>query len=136
MQSESLARQQVLRGAVGIVVATGAPRELPRLYARWVDAGNGEIMLRACHTDAKETLVTHGIGFGETLTPGQTIELGPGQMSLALYGSAPLPLTAGRIRVLETDGWTFIRFSAEGQFGAGESSVAVLLDGWYADVSY
>lgn len=135
MQFESLARPKVLRGAVVILIAAGPPRELPRLYARWVDAGNGEIMLRASHTDGKESLVTHGIGFGETLAPGQILELTPGQLSLDLGGN-PLPLEAGVIRVLETDGWTYIRFSAEGRFGNGESSISVLMDGWYADVAY
>ncbi len=136
MQSESLAQRKVLRGAVAIVVPAGPHRELPRLYARWVDAGNGEIMLRASHTDGKESLVTHGIGFGETLAPGQILELAPGQMSLTLEGSTPLPLTSGTIRVLDTDGWTFIRFSADGRFGSGEASVSALMDGWYADVAY
>jgi len=135
MQSESIAQPKVRRGAVVILIAAGPPRELPRLYARWVDAGNGEIMLRASHTDGKESLVTHGIGFGETLAPGQILELAPGQLSLDLGGN-PLPLVAGVIRVLETDGWTFIRLAAEGRLGGGESSVSVQMDGWYADVAY
>lgn len=135
MKSEPLAERKVLPGTVSVVVPPGPPRDLPGLYARWVDAGSGEITLRASHTDTRMSLITHGIDFGETLAVGQVVELTAGQLSLEIGGVSHI-LSSGTIRVLDTDGWTYIRFIANGEFGAGDDLISACLDGWYTDVSY
>lgn len=136
MKSEFLAHPLVLRGAVVVTGPSFGRLELPRLYARWVDAGDGTILLRGCHASGEISLTTHGIEFGDALDAGNRISLSRGSLGLRIEGAPEMTLEEGTMAVLDTDGWTFIRFQSIGTFGGKEKPVEVALDGWYSDLSY
>lgn len=136
MKSEFLAPLSVMRGSVVITGLAAGPLELPRLYARWVDAGGGTIQLRGCHALGENCLTAHGIAFGDSFGSGDRIELGEGALTLRLGAVEVLAIAEGSMDILETDGWTFVRFSSKVIFKGKEKPVEMNLDGWYSDLSY
>lgn len=101
--------------------------------AKWVDRGDNTIYLHALHSTEDGALELE-LCFGETISSGQVLQIGgPGGFAELRQGAQKQRLE-GELRALETDGWTFIRFTADGRFQGTADTFT--LAGWYTGLHY